>query len=1003
MPPKKVQLSISKYFTASKKKDGINHSLISPKNVDLGKNKEANEERIASKDQEAGNDEKEENLVETIDLVDSKAHKTPVNKNKRKSSNDGKNQKKAKSNYTPLESQIIQFKSDNKDKMLLFQVGYKYKLYGEDAKAGSEILNIMYVEDKKNDIFSYCSFPIFKLHINLKRLLNFGYKIGVVKQVESAIIKSVEKTTNADVMRREIEGIYTKGTYMNDEFLESGNNISIFEEENQNYIVCVNDTKPKKSYIVAIQPLTGDIVYDEFTDDTKKQELEIRLHYLNPSEIVIINNEDSIMINTMKIVRSVCGDVQMIHSKTKNQDMVLQELHQFFSTIKNGEYQHLSQVYEDRFTPDILCCVNELILYLNEFKLSGSFLIPENISNFKQSNKHMVLQSNVIKELEIFRNSTDPTVLKGSLAWLLNKSKTRFGNRLLNKWISRPLIQKALIEERSSAVEDIKKEYNHFIECIENQLQKIGNKYDLEEILIKIHYSATYGSGKVSRKELYLFLECFDNLSSMIKPFEETIENFNKQAKSPLLRGIFENLIKINDNNIPSKFLKMINPSYILNEAGDINKQKVQFFDLNYHPWENIINEKKEIENIEAQLDEELEKIKQYLKRPQLKYITIKNEPFLIEVRNTQVDSLPNDWQKIGGTTTVSRFRTPRISELYKLHQYHTEMLYLSSDSAYQEFLSMVNLEYNFFHKIINDLAVIDCILALKSVSELQGNYIKPHLTDEQVINVTKSRNPIIENLPHTNTYVENDVNISYDRDRVIIITGPNMGGKSSYVKQVALLVIMAQIGCYLPCESATIGIFDSIFVRMGASDNILKGESTFMTELLECSNILKNMTGKSLIILDEIGRGTGTNDGIAIAYSILRYLIEIPLKPLTLFITHYPSLHILEDSNKGIVKNYHMGYKKILKSKSEFDEIIFLYTLVRGVASSLYGLNVAKLAGLPDTVINRAFEVSENLKDEIEQSNIQKFSLLFCKIIKSLTENKNVDIIEIDKLNTYI
>ena len=326
-------------------------------------------------------------------------------------------------------------------------------------------------------------------------------------------------------------------------------------------------------------------------------------------------------------------------------------------------------------------------------------------------------------------------------------------------------------------------------------------------------------------------------------------------------------------------------------------------------------------------------------------------------------------------------------------------MLIRNCDKAFNAYLFKIDNNYEFFSKIIRNLSTFDCLLSLSAVSSINSNYARPKIVeDKQIIQMKNSRNPIIENLSvNYSNYISNDINISYDEDRVLIITGPNMGGKSTYVKQVALLVIMAQIGSYIPCDEATVGIFDSIFIRMGARDNILQNQSTFMIEMLECSHILKNMTSNSLIILDEIGRGTGTNDGIAIAYSILNYLIEEPRKPLTLFITHFPSLHVLEDKFKGIATNYHMGFHEVSKSNQEFPEVVFLYNLVRGVVGNLYGLNVAKLAGIPNSIINNAYTKSTEIRDAIESDWPKKL----IKMIKLLREQNDarVELLEIEQL----
>lgn len=898
--------------------------------------------------------------------------------------------RKKTSSFTPLEKQIIELKDENPGKLLLIQIGYKYKLFGEDAKIGAKILNIMFIPDDKEQ-FSYCSFPDFKLHINLKRILNHGHKVGVIKQMESSIAQAVGKLSRSDVMKRQLTGVYTRGTYMSDEFVYNLTN-SYSGDSKPDYIICIYESPKNEFAIVASQPITGEIIYDTFTDDASRNELETRLLYLHPSEVVVVNHEKEVSKSTLKVLNIVNNQVAIHHQNAKSLTLVLDDLSTFFSNIDDGKHRDLAEYYTLNFSFNVQICINELIQYLSEFKLSNIFTIPQNITIFTNSKKYMVLPSNTLKALEIFENGSDPNSNRGSLIWLLDHARTRFGKRLLHKWISRPLIERETIENRLQAIGDLSKDFNQAVDALKNYLAKVGKSLDLEELLIKTHYSATYNTNKISRRELFSMLECFDGVMNITKKLSVAMSEL--EGKSPLLTEIFTDLKSLSKSDIVSNFLLMINPNYSTNESKDPEEQKVQFFNLNYHNWEGISGQLKEIDEIELLLEKELERIKLVLKRSQLKYVTNNREPYLIEVRNGKaVDELPEDFQRINGTTTVSRFRTQEVIRLYKLLQYHKELLGTNCDAAFNLFLRQVDENYVLLNKLIKNLATFDCILSLTAASSIR-EYTRPEVVDEQIIDVKQCRNPIIENL--VSSYVPNDISIKYNKDRVLIITGPNMGGKSSYVKQVALIVILAQIGCYLPCQSARLGIFDSIFVRMGANDNILKGNSTFMTEMSECSTIILQMTNKSLVILDEIGRGTGTTDGIAIAYSILRYLVESSLKPLVLFITHYPSLHTLEESFDPIA-NYHMGFQKI--DNDEFPEILFLYNLVKGVVTNLYGLNVAKMANLPNSIISKAFTVSEELKNKIENLNF----IPLLKVIKNEGTDNQESLIKLEQLFKYI
>lgn len=918
-----------------------------------------------------------------------------------------KQEKKLGKKLTPLEKQFLDLKAANHDKLLAVQVGYKFKFFGEDAQIAAKILNIMLIpgnitfEDLQNGNFAYCSIPDNRLHIHLQRLLNNGYKVGVVKQTETAEIKSNEGSKSG-LFERKITGIYTKATYMGDEIntgdptMQSKN----LQEDNSlgEYIMCIDELDSKIIGLVAVQPLTGDIIYDSFQDDMSRNNLETRLACLLPNEVLVINNTTEVSKETLKCIKIInSSNVSIIHRPSKTQSEISEDLTSFFQTLKSES--NLSLYYQLNCPVNIQSCVNELIQYLEQFQLANVFSITSNFHSFSKSGKYMLLPSQTLQALEIFQNSTDPTSDKGTLTWLLNHTRTRMGERLLRKWIRQPLVDPEAINARLDAVDDITSGFNHIIDALKNQLTKLSkSNIDLEKALIKIHYSSNYNLERITRKDLYLMLKCFQEVLALIKSFgKSAIDQLNDSIKSSLLKSIFSKLLELSGSEQIDNFLDMINPSGALN-TNNLNDQKIEFFNLkDNYLCEAVEYELKEIERIEEDLNQELESIRKLLKRPNVNYVTNLKETHLIEVRNGKaVDSLPKDWLKISGTKSVSRFRSPEISQLHKQLQYHNELLIKNCDEAYSNFLKLVDENYELFHSIVLQLSVFDCLMSLTAASLVKSDYSRPRIVaEEQVIDIKNSRNPIIENLSYGySNYVSNNIDISYCKNRVLVITGPNMGGKSSYVKQIALLVIMSQIGCYIPCDQARVGIFDSIYVRMGASDNILKGKSTFMVEMMESANIIANFSSKSLIILDEIGRGTGTNDGIALAYSILRYIIEDDKRPLTLFITHYPSLHVLEDDFPDAVSNYHMGFVE-KNSGGDWPEIIFLYTLVKGVIGNLYGLNVAKLAGIPDDIIKKAFEVSELVKRDIEVDDLSSWSWKFGSVIRKVKELNNLGTLE--------
>ncbi|CAK7897618.1 DNA mismatch repair protein Msh3p [[Candida] anglica] len=909
---------------------------------------------------------------------------------------------KTSSKLTPLEKQIVEFKRQHPDKVLAVQVGYKFKFFGPDAVVAARILNIMLVpgkinleqEDTTHDKIAYCSIPDNRLHIHLQRLLARGLKVGVIKQTETAAIKSVEGSKSG-LFERKVTAVYTRATYMDDELLTMGSGAntgySSVEEDVGKFIICVDESDSSGLIgIVAVSPITGEIVYDNFEDNMMKSELETRLAYLCPSEIMVLNDQQGISKEVKKVVNlaSIPNNSKVVHIQKRSPEEYTQQLTGFFNTVNTNS---LIEFYAG-LPSNIQSCVAELMQTLSEFQLSNVFTITSNVTAFSNSRKYMLLPGNTLQQLEIFRNTSSTENGKGSLIWLLNHTRTRMGSRLFCKWVSKPLVQRIDIEQRLDAVSQLKSGFIHFVESFMGQLDKIGSSgLDFEKCLIKVHYASTYNSDKIGRKEIFLFLKSISELLSLVESFRDPLETLLSEGKisSKLLEDLFLNLLDCSQNNNVDGLLNMINPSAALEEK-DLIVQKTKFFQLYNFTWEEIENELNQIKIIEAELDNELQNARKMLKRPQLNYITNMKETHLIEVRNgAMAKSLPLNWIKISATKSVSRFRSPEITKLHKQLQYHNDMLLHACDRAYTTFLGKVDDNYEYLARISRYVCEFDCLLSLTAASTVNLNLCRPQFVDEQVIKVKQGRNPIIENLPHTAAnYIPNDIDMSEESNRCSIITGPNMGGKSSYVREIALIVIMAQIGCYVPCESATLGVFDSIFTRMGAQDNIIKGESTFMVEMMECSNIIKNCTKNSLVILDEIGRGTGTTDGISIAYSILDYFINNVSSPLVLFITHYPSLGCFESMYPMIVHNYHMGFLEVEKKGQEWPDIVFLYTVVRGLVKNSYGLNVARLAGIPPNIVSRAHEMASTLKKDIEHSQGISFTVGVLKAFNQLQKD---------------
>ena len=433
--------------------------------------------------------------------------------------------------------------------------------------------------------------------------------------------------------------------------------------------------------------------------------------------------------------------------------------------------------------------------------------------------------------------------------------------------------------------------------------------------------------------------------------------------------------------SLPSILSSVLSYLERINLSAAQKDDKYSFF-LDAYETDDISEHKLGIASVEHELSEFRTTAAEKLgKKYPVNYVSVAGIDYLIEVENASasIKKVPASWTKISGTKKVSRFHPPEIVKSLQERDQHKESLAAACDIAFSVMLSEISGEYQSFRDCISSLATMDCILSLATVAQQPG-YVKPNFTSGTAMEMVGARHPMVEQILLDN-YVPNDVNLSNASDSKspssLLITGPNMGGKSSYVRSVALISIMAQIGSYVPCESAKLGLLDAVYTRMGAFDNMMKGESTFMVELSETADILKSASSRSLVILDELGRGTSTNDGVAIAGSVLDYMVR-EKKCLTLFITHYQNLSALENGfPNGELKNVHMKFEEAEepqkgKNAPPSSEITFLYEVGDGVAHRSYGLNVARLAGLSDGVIRKAGEKSRELEEQMKGRKVR-------------------------------
>ncbi|XP_028616023.1 DNA mismatch repair protein Msh3 isoform X2 [Grammomys surdaster] len=876
--------------------------------------------------------------------------------------------KRSKSVYTPLELQYIDLKRQHEDAVLCVECGYKYRFFGEDAEIAARELNIYCHLDHN---FMTASIPTHRLFVHVRRLVAKGYKVGVVKQTETAALKAIGDNKSS-VFSRKLTALYTKSTLIGEDVnplirLDDSVNIDeVMTDSSTNYLLCIYEEKENikdrkqgsiSLGIVGVQPTTGEVVFDCFQDSASRLELETRISSLQPVELLLpsdLSGPTEMLVHRATAV-SVQDDrirVERMNNTYFEYSHAFQTVTEFYARerVDSQGSQSLSGVIN--LEKPVICALAAIIRYLKEFNLERMLSKPENFKQLSSGMEFMRINGTTLRNLEILQNQTDMKT-RGSLLWVLDHTKTSFGRRKLKKWVTQPLLKLRDINARLDAISDVLHSESSVFEQIENLLRKLP---DVERGLCSIYHK------KCSTQEFFLIVKSLCQLKSELQALMPAV---NSHVQSDLLRALIL--------EVPELLSPVEHYLRILNEhAAKVGDKTELFKDLSDFPL--IKRRKNEIQEVIHSIQMHLQELRKILKLPSLQYVTVSGQEFMIEIKNSAVSCIPPDWVKVGSTKAVSRFHPPFIVENYRRLNQLREQLVLDCNAEWLDFLQNFGEHYHTLCKGVDHLATVDCIFSLAKVAK-QGNYCRPTLQEEKKIIIKNGRHPMIDVLlGEQDQFVPNSTSLS-DSERVMIITGPNMGGKSSYIKQVALVTVMAQIGSYVPAEEATIGIVDGIFTRMGAADNIYKGRSTFMEELTDTAEIIRKATPQSLVILDELGRGTSTHDGIAIAYATLEYFIR-DVKSLTLFVTHYPPVCELENCYPEQVGNYHMGFLVTEdESKQESgdmeqmpDSVTFLYQITRGTAARSYGLNVAKLADVPGEILTKAAHKSKELEGLVNQ-----------------------------------
>ncbi|EAA34638.1 DNA mismatch repair protein msh-3 [Neurospora crassa] len=926
---------------------------------------------------------------------------------------------------TPMELQFLEIKRKHMDTLLIVEVGYKFRFFGEDARIAARELSIVCIPGKFRydehpseahlDRFASASIPVHRLPVHAKRLVAAGYKVGVVRQIETAALKKAGDNRNAPFVRK-LTNVYTKGTYI-DETGELDQPGETTGASSGGYLLCLTETPAKgmgtdekvNVGIIAVQPATGDIIYDEFEDGFMRREIETRLLHISPCEFLIVGDlskaTDKLIQHLSGSSTNVFGDKSRVERVPKSKTMAAESYSNvtdfYAGKAKDSDERSAALLNKVLKLPEaVMICLSAMITHLTEYGLQHIFDLTKYFQSFS-TRQHMLINGTTLESLEVYRNATDHSE-KGSLLWALDKTHTRFGQRLLRKWIGRPLLDQQRLEERVSAVEELlNNQSTAKVDKLVNMLKSI--KADLERSLIRIYY------GKCTRPELLSTLQTLQKIS-----FEYA------RVKSPADTGFSSTLLTSAIMTLPSISPMVTAHLSKINAEAARKDDKYAFF-LEQHETEDISEHKLGIAAVEQDLDEHRsEAAKDLGKKVPVNYVTVAGIEYLIEVPNTDLKRVPASWAKISGTKKVSRFHTPTVLRLIAERDQHKESLASACDQAFSDLLSQIAGEYQPLRDAVSSLSTLDCLLSLSTVAALPG-YTKPTFlpsSHPSFLSITEGRHPIAEHLL-PNGYIPftmslgtlsssasspdpNPTSPSGKPALAQLITGPNMGGKSSYTRAVALLVLLAQIGSFVPATSMSLTLSDAIFTRMGARDNLFKGESTFMVEVSETAAILRQATPRSLVVLDELGRGTSTHDGRAIAGAVLEYVVR-DVGCLMLFVTHYQDLAGVaegltvgegEEKRRG-VECVHMrfasnksrtsmdddamevdgdgdGQEGAGADKDEEEEITFLYDLAPGVAHRSYGLNVARLARIPRKVLEVAARKSSELEKEVRAKRIK-------------------------------
>lgn len=800
---------------------------------------------------------------------------------------------------SPMMVHYCQTKCAYKDSILFYRLGDFYEMFFEDAKTVSRELELTLTgkDCGLSERAPMCGIPYHAAETYINRLIDKGYKVAICEQVE-------DPKTAKGIVKREVTRVVTPGTNLNMQELDEGKNNYLMA------IVCVGDHFGVSTADIT----TGDCYVTEIDEERK---LWDEINKFLPAEIIC---NDAFLVSGVDVddLRNRLHiSVFALESWYFGDDLCKQTLLEHFK-ISSLEGLGLAD-YDSG-----VIAAGSLFRYLLDTQKNTmehmNKIIPYT------TDRYMVIDSSSRRNLELVETLREKQK-RGSLLWVLDKTKTAMGARMLRNFVEQPLIDADAINERLDAVTEL----NMQAMLREEIREYLNPVYDLERLVSRISYRSA------NPRDLLAFKMSLE----MIPHIKNLLANFT----SPLLVRINEQMDGLEDLYTLLEASITEDPPLAVKEGGIIREGYNEQVDT-------YRNSKTQGKSWLAQLEAE-EKEKTGIRNLKIKYNKVFG--YYLEVTNSFKDLVPEYYTRKQTLTNAERYITPKLKEL-------EDMILGAEDKLFA-------LEYDLFCQVREELAAqipriqetakaiaqLDVYAALSVVAQ-RNNYVRPTVNTKGVIDIKNGRHPVVEKMINNDMFIANDTYLDNGSKRVSVITGPNMAGKSTYMRQTALIVLMAQIGSFVPAEKAKIGVVDRIFTRVGASDDLASGQSTFMVEMTEVANILRNATAKSLLILDEIGRGTSTFDGLSIAWAVIEHISNTKLLGAkTLFATHYHELTELEGKISG-VNNYCIAVKE------RGDDIVFLRKIVKGGADKSYGIQVAKLAGVPDSVLDRAKELVDEL-----------------------------------------